>query len=601
MRSQVTDNQVKPVTRVGKAAESPVRAIAALLAITLFAGCATLPTTGSVETYPREPVIWAAADDAIEIDADPPPQGAAPALIVQGFLLAMSSVQTGYATARQYLTEEAAATWDPRSHVLIYADGANPRVGDDGAVTISATTVGQLGRDGAYSSAAEPAWNHDFGLVRDASGEWRISHPPDGLALPHSLFMAAFTRIDAYFYDSLGEVLLPDSRYVSRGQGLNAAVDATLTGPSSWLAPLAGERVGPFTRTGEVTVSGAVATIPIDASATALSTAEITALAAECGATLRQTADVDRVRFIVDGEPIITGLVADGSLPVRDADAVNRDGHIAQDQLFILRSEVVARARASGGEPSPVDGDLGQIPRPSSALAVSADALRAAVLTPAGIETGLIESGPTALALAQEGLTRPQFDLQGRIWTMANEEGGTSLIVIDESSGAPFVTKAIVSGLPGTVQDFRLAPDGRRIAVIATVDDRTELGLIQVQLSATGEIAAAGNWRGLRILWEGSQLSRITDLAWTRANSLALLASAGATGTTEVFHSDIDGLGIEEWGRPDQNAVTRIATVSEPEGTHLAVLDEGGQVWSYQDIYQWSRLADGCAAIAYPG
>src|SRR5690349_3998432 len=76
----------------------------------LLAGCASMPDSGDlsgVESTPRQ-------DTQVRVFAMPPREGAPPADILQGFLEALTSDDPGYATARQYLTPQAARSEERR-------------------------------------------------------------------------------------------------------------------------------------------------------------------------------------------------------------------------------------------------------------------------------------------------------------------------------------------------------------------------------------------------------------------------------------------------------------------------------------------------------
>jgi len=173
----------------------------ALALLAPVAGCATLPISGPVVSEPRR--SQAADPEGAAINADPPPAGASPSLIIDGFLHAMATYQPGYPAARQYLTKAAKTSWEPASGALVYADGTAPKVTAD-RVTMEVPLVGSLGSDGAFVAPSDRVWTHDFGLVKE-DGEWRISNPSPGLLISRYLFSSGFVRHDVFFLDSRGD------------------------------------------------------------------------------------------------------------------------------------------------------------------------------------------------------------------------------------------------------------------------------------------------------------------------------------------------------------------------------------------------------------
>jgi hypothetical protein len=214
-------------------------ALSLLLVLGVPAGCATLPTTGSVVSEPRR--SQASDLGGAAIDPDPPTAGASPSLIIDGFLHAMATYQPGYPLARQYLTTAAKTTWKPEAGVIVYADGTEPTVTAD-KVTMEVPLVGTVGSDGAFDAAGDGMWSHDFGLSKE-NGEWRISNPQSGILISRYLFASGFVRHDVFFLDSSRSTLVPDARYVARGNRTPSTVmRMLLSGPSVWLGPVRGDR-----------------------------------------------------------------------------------------------------------------------------------------------------------------------------------------------------------------------------------------------------------------------------------------------------------------------------------------------------------------------
>ena len=161
-----------------------------LAAILLLTGCSGVPTTGPVERVSADP---GHINSGVEIAPAPPGSNASPIEVVEGFLHAQASWQPNYQVARAYLTPQAALSWRPEAGVRVYAEG-NTVVATDSAAMLRAPVVGTLDAVGAYRQATG-VLDHDFGLVQDAQGRWRIGNPPEWLTISEYLFASAFARV----------------------------------------------------------------------------------------------------------------------------------------------------------------------------------------------------------------------------------------------------------------------------------------------------------------------------------------------------------------------------------------------------------------------
>ena len=114
----------------------------AVLAGAVLAGCASIPTSGPIQQGVE--VGIEGNDQVIRVIARPPQPDMTPTQIVSGFLQASASFEGDHAVARQYLTREAAASWNPSSRVDVY-DGV-PTIVPDGVadVDLTATRVGSI-------------------------------------------------------------------------------------------------------------------------------------------------------------------------------------------------------------------------------------------------------------------------------------------------------------------------------------------------------------------------------------------------------------------------------------------------------------------------
>jgi hypothetical protein len=586
--------------------------LSAALALAALAGCAGIPTAGEIASQPWPAQTQNAGEVAVE--AQGPAEGARPAQIVDGFLLAMAEYEPGYTTAKQYLTEGAAEAWRPGSSVSIYTDMAGLTMdGNTLAEIESPQLVGQLDPDGVYS-AGPPGTTPSlvFGLVRDATGEWRIARLPTigtdadgapqtmGVIVTRARFNNAYQRLDIYYFDDQGEVLIPDTRYLPRSNfWLRQALQALLAGPS--------DRVKDIIRTNLVSgisladgadpeLQGTVVVIPLSEASADLTRGEATRLALMCAATLRSVTGVEAVRLTVGGVTLpVDGAALDGSLPVSAVTPYDAYATATEPELFGVRGGVV-----TGVTSGPWESDLGETEREILSLAVDADARRAVVVTPAGLTEGAAELDEPPELIEAEGLIRPQFARDGRLWAMAAGDTGSQVWVVNGATVAEVAAPALEGR---TVKAFRLAPDGRRLALVVSVpaEDGTEvfqLGLAEVRYAADGTPSVEG-WREVPVAVTEGTLVAMDDVAWELPSTLVVVGTGPGAEVNSLFRVPLDGLeSVEDLGRPGEPALAAVATTASGR---LVVLDESGRVYRWRDTHEWDSVAAGMSALAYPG
>jgi len=594
-----------------------------VLCVLMCAGCATMPTTGPVLATPRE--VLEEGPGGFTIEPEPPPQGATPSMIIRGFLTAMASAGQDYATAREYLTAQASEDWHPtQSDAVIYASGTTPSV-EEGSmqVTMSVPWVGNLHSDGSFVSSEKGTWSWDFGMVQE-DGEWRISIPPEGLALSQYMFSQSYMRIDAYFFPTSGETLVPDPRYVPRtAWDRTTAARLVLDGPSDWLKNIvsAGVRTG-VSLNGDVTLSTAsgVADVPLNCGTNQPDIDDATQLAIEIAATMRDMTGVSRIRLTCSGTPVpLTGASQDESLPISVVEGYDSSGVDSPESLATVHDGIVALLE--DGSFVPVPGEWGSVRHSISSFALNTDMSQIAAVTDQGVMVGPLGDGMSVLAIPGKGFLRPQLDAHGNLWAVRSVGGTQSVWMVlgDDLDQAltdqkpPPATELDTSELGDVeIEGFQVSPDGHRILVVrlseaADGTQQVEAGIYLISYD-NDRASALIAWKPIRLIWEGAQLKTFADLSWMGPSSFVLLASSGAT-PPEVFVTNIDGLEMDEWGLPqrldsvdpDQKRAVEMVTHNTGATPQIVVREQDGTVWSYQDGYQWRLLGEGVSAIAFPG
>ncbi len=558
------------------------------IVLSLLVGCASLPTEGPVvreSRHSRQP-----GPGGVAIAPDPPPTGASESLIIDGFLHAMATYQPGYPAARMYLTDEANRDWRPEAGVTVYADTTPPR-----ATAEPVSIVGRVGLDGSFTAHDERA-RFDFLIERNRDGQLRIANPPEGILISRYLFATAYVRSDIFFLDPTGSTLVPDTRYIARGnRDASALVRLLLQGPSQWLAPaVTNAEPSPAGLTGPVVGSG-VLTIPLQAEPQADRSA---AFAAQLAATLRQLPDVEGFQITVDGRPVtIDGQRTDGIAPLSLADRYDAL-HPLSTQLFGIQNDRLVRVSETPDEaPRVVDGPFGAQSWSATGLAVSSDGLEAALVVGSGevreLHRGPVDGGASQRVLSAAGLLRPQLTRSGRLWAMT-ASGTMSQVTGDQVEQVP------VHGLAGTsVVAFRVSPDGQRMAVLVQPDGSRSRELRLLRLEGGG---AWGGARRIPLLRESRELTDLLDLGWSSGSTVTVLSGDARP---EVVDVDLAGVMVRDLGRADD--WTAVTLTTSPRNPAHKVVADSTRLWLYQGGFRWAPLrlpTDSATALrlpTYPG
>jgi len=128
-----------------RAARQALVAVTTAVVLLTATGCVQMPESG--------PVVGTGsggrADEppGVFIDPKPPAPGANPADIVTGFLDAMTATPIQTNAAKQFLTRDAQAAWEPEAETITYSEASPPR----GGLRVSVTLGGARHLDGRGS------------------------------------------------------------------------------------------------------------------------------------------------------------------------------------------------------------------------------------------------------------------------------------------------------------------------------------------------------------------------------------------------------------------------------------------------------------------
>ncbi len=553
----------------------------------LMAGCAQIPTSGPViGGKPVEP-----ADQQppfIQVQAPPPESGADPVGVVDGYIEAMSSYAPGFETARMFLTEDAALSWDASAGVTVYR-GARPDVEATGPHTVRVTmsVAGRVGVDGTYATA-EPGTTEELELTLEQhDGEWRIADPPNGIFIAEFSFSREYEAHNVYFFDSEMEVLVPDPVYLPQSE--NAATllaQRVLAGPSEWLAPAVQTSFPEDAELGvnAVPVDSGTAEVELGAEAGQLSPEERELMTAQLVWTLDGLPEVDDVAVTSDGIPLPQGEEAltqtDNSMASYAPPQLSLDSPL----YFVGEDGLMA---TTGEEPEPARGELGE-KSDIREFAVNIGQNRAVVINDAGTRLQAASFGDDEVVETLRtgvDLTSPAWDRQGLIWTVDHGVQGHG-VAVNRADGEQ--VELVAPELVGSdVDRLSLSLDGTRIAMI--VDGRAMVGTVVRDVEG----------RSIRVerLRPLGPVGQAVDVGWNASDSVAvLLATEGREPLPYVV--EMSGEVTPPRGLATENAVGIAATPPSERGIVLETAD--GVLLEQRTGNRWSQIGDGHDP-AYPG
>lgn len=577
--------------------------IAALLAATLVSGCATIPTRGPVEAAPG---FQSERDVGVQVAPEPPQPHSSPRTVVEGFLQAMSNYQPGYHIARQYLTEDVAESWRPESQVLIYADGYSVATTPESA-TLTAPLYGRIGPDGSFSRM-DRTLKLDFGLQRNAEGEWRISRPPDGVVMTQYTFDNFYDSVNTYFFDSSFARLVPNPILLPRSNRTpTTLLQSLLRGPSEWLRPVVASAVPPQTRLNVQSASvdsEGVVDLSLTEDVLALDEERRTLMVTQMLVTLQQLPEVTGIRISVNGEPFpVSEQDARGVVPIDAAEGL-APKEPEKPEVFGLSDDgmVTVVTGPNGASLVPVPGPLADQPR-ATMLAVNTDGTQGAVVSQD--ETTLVVapfSGDSSDVVVNNytDLLRPDYvgASPSEVWFVGDRDG-RQRIGMHDGKRTVAVDNHLTSN--GRIINFAIAPDGVRFAAIReSATGRRELGIGLIDRSGSGP--AVGHWRALSMADPGQPEELVgVDVGWISDTHLAVLVSdrSEPTGQRRIIRIDDSASRFTDVGQSEEWDVDALATDVEDGTVRAAVTGDGA--WHFNDGTHWSKLSPELRAVAYPG
>ncbi|WP_344630779.1 LpqB family beta-propeller domain-containing protein [Streptomyces glaucosporus] len=605
-------------------------AAAALGAVLLLAGCASMPDRGEVRRV--EPSPRADADSQVRVFGVSPRSGASPWEIVRGFLEATTSDEPDFRTAREYLTDGAARAWDPfaRTTVLDNAPSVlSPRNDLDeresrgATLEVTGSTLARVDGERSYRPE-EGTYRETFHLVK-VDGQWRIDRLPDGLVVAESDFQRNYEPVDTYHYADLGpdagavarggDVLVADPVYIrERIDPVTDAVRALLDGPTGWLAPVVESAFPHDVRLADgVRLSpddSGTLTVPLTRGTEGDRERPIPAGNARCDRMAAQvmhtvadqvSSKVNRVRLTAGrgGEELCAQSreKAEAYMPGR----LNGD---MGDGYFVDGENRLATVVEGADRAVPVDGPFSSGQIRLGPVAVSRDEQRGAgvsldgrmlYVAPLTGDTGL--GDPVVVSEAErevDGLTAPSWDGLGDLWVADRAPDGPGLLRLRRGQEEPEEVEVIGLG-EGRIEALRVSSDGVRMALLVSADGRTTLQLGRIERSGA-DGGSRATVEALRPI--APQMENVTDVSWA-GDSRLVVVGREAGGVQQLRYTATDGSPASPSALPGLNEVTGVAASEDEEKPLLARTSEGIARLSRDG--DWELVTDKGSMPVYPG
>jgi hypothetical protein len=607
---------------------------AGLAGATLAAGCADVPTSGLLQHTARPAGTGGEQQgtNCCGLIMSGPASGWSPSQIVRGFLLASADFGDRHAIAREYLTRSATRSWQPGPGPAVTVIAQSPTVlpnrrpfgsQNTAVVEITAKELGKVSASGQYvpTEGGRALLNQEFTLQR-VDRQWRIAtlpssgvnQPSSELLLTKDLFQLDYQPRNLYYLDpgGKGRDLVPDPVFVPVDSSDPAAdlVRALLVSPAGWLrgavlsafppaaAPVPGHPV-------QILPGSKTAVVELTMPKSATSPTSLAQMASQLVWTLTSSsygaAAIQAVKLEVNGHAWTPPGASSAVLSRRNYPQPAL-GPPEQEDLYFLGSNGAVRVLGQEGSRT-VPGQAGTGQVPLTDIAVSRDRHYLAGIGGTTLYTSSLAAAAKphasesarALQARMTGttVTSVSWDRSDQLWATGSSGGKPRVWVLGPSGG-----KRIV-GLPPNIRavtTLRVAPDGVRVAMIASVSTRASggtgpekevlLGAIfqsngQVMLSSAGQI--------------GADLTHPSAMSWYDADHLLIVNQLPPGPQLEEVPVDGDrssSQGIE----PDMTSIA----AAGPDNSLFAGLQTGHMARSLGLGELWTQFAPG-HAVTYPG
>ncbi|MEU2830248.1 LpqB family beta-propeller domain-containing protein [Streptomyces lavendulae] len=613
----VPGDRVRGVRRAGAAGGRAVAALGA--AGLLLSGCASMPDHGEIRRVDASQGV----DSQVRVFGAPPADKASPADIVDGFLEAMTSDDPQLATARKYLTEDAAKDWRPGSAVTVLSAGLD-RVRVEGEKDpdsprwkVTGKKLATVDERSAYQPETGGKRYEEFLQLVQVNKQWRISTPPSSLVLSESDFQRIYKPVNKYYFS--GGTLVADPVYVRQRSDPDSRMDPTtqtvqslLDGPSKWLGPVVSTAFPSGTALREGTKSLSydgqnTLRVPLNEKGSNVGQPQCQKMATQLLYTVRDltASRLDRVELLrSDGKSSLCWVTGVAAASIAGRPAPPEHQYYVDKDSKLVRMVLNANAdEQQQDKPEVAPGPLATAAGfKVGSAAIAYDEKRAAVVSDDGhglYVVTLTTAGqmPQPLLTSKTGkLTPPSWDAQGDLWVADLDPQTQGLYRIPGGTGAP--QKVDVAGLDGgRISALKASSDGVRIALLVEKEGgRKNLFIGRIERPEGKGDTSRLSVRELRPA--APQMAEVTAMSWAPRGRL-LVVGRESGGVDQARYMLADGSMVAA-GLPGATGLTAIAAADDESKPVVAFSGEDGIVWLPPGA-QWRTVAAGGKAPVYPG
>ncbi|WP_327378488.1 LpqB family beta-propeller domain-containing protein [Streptomyces sp. NBC_01216] len=590
-----------------------------------------MPDTGDVESVKAAGL----GDSQVRVYAVQPRENADPDEIVDGFLEAMTSDDPGFATARKYLTEQAARDWKPEANITVLATA--PDRGQAVDITdpenhgrsfpIKGRTVATVNEYHAYKPTDGAEFQDAIHVVQQPAEdgkdkEWRIDHLPDGLVLSEADFQRNYRSVNKYYFASGEDWVVADPVYIRQRQDpitrmdpVTQTIKALLEGPSSWLDRAVVSRFPSGTQLKEDVTALAPddqssLKVPLNGKADRVSPEVCRRMAGQLLFTLGDLTSVRVERVELQGDDG-RSLCALGKRQAQDEFAAVPASDRPENPFFVdergkLMTLLVGGKEAE--EPQATPGPFGKGTVPLRSVAVNRDESRAAGVAKEGRELRVAsivsdeELRPAVVtsnaARPEDRLSAPTWDGRGDLWVADRNPVRPRLWMVPDGSGerievsAPWLSDGV------RVEAMRVSADGVRMALLLKGGDgRTTLHIGRVVREGGGTQQTVSVDELQRV---APRMETVTAVSWAGPSRLIVVGKE-AGGVQQVRYLQTDGATSSSSLLPGLNGVTAVAAPNDDRSPVVADSGNDGIVRLVPGA-NWQRLGKALGTSpVYPG
>lgn len=526
-----------------------MRNVAVALLALVLTGCAALPTAGPVQVGGPIGVELLAEVDYLPAG---PSAGATQREILDGFIAAGASAQSNYRIARSFLTESAAATWNPVRETIVRGIYATVKTASSASLVFSTAVSARVDERGVYQlPPAGSVSTLEFGF-QQVAGEWRLNSVPDLTLVTEAAFASAYDEFTVYFYNADRTAFIPDVRIFARqADPVTAVARAVIGGPSEYL-PNASTAFpdGSALAVAPVEVEAGRAVVDVTEDVRQASTVGQQEMLSQMGASLGHIAGISSTGLSVNRLP----------LPVTTLPGIEPNPQVDERPLVVYGEEF---GYTDGAILSAVGGIATRIVNlePTS-VSFDASTNAAAVGTRVGV---YLVDDRTEQVSDRPSQVDPQIGGASSVWWVRPEMPDTVSV---STNGATF---SVRGSWPRTsrIVGLEVSREGSRLAVAVNQRGRSVVYVGAISVDSANRPLSVGGFRELPVVADS-----IIDLAWSDATHVAVLARKNG-----VVYAEVATVGgrTELLGQPQNPA--RISG-GNSGNAGLVVIAQNGQLWT---------------------